>query len=128
MRRFARTRAVMKVARELHRPGTPGLGERLAALPRMLRARVRGEYDGLSWGRLAMLAGGVAYIVSPVDLVPELMLLAVGVIDDLGVAAWLVAALLVETDRFLDWERERRRVVPGQIVTPNGAPEPGAPG
>ena len=89
--------------------GGPPLGKRLAALPRMIRASVRGEYDGGK--RLGLMAAGLAYVVSPIDLVPEGLLLVFGLADDAVAVAWLAGAVLSETERFLEWERERDRVV-----------------
>lgn len=89
------------------RPGTPGVARRIGAIPRMIGATLRGEYDGRS--RLVMMAVSAAYIISPIDFVPEGMLMFVGLIDDAAVAAWFAGALLGETERFLDWERENAR-------------------
>jgi len=107
------------------KPGTPGVGRRIAAIPRMIGATMRGEYDGK--GRLAMMAVAAAYIVSPIDLVPEAIFLVFGLIDDAAVATFLAGALLDETERFLEWEKERARVVPGQVggyAGPRVAPPP----
>jgi uncharacterized membrane protein YkvA (DUF1232 family) len=102
------------------KPGTPGLGKRLAAFPRMVMATLRGEYDGKA--RLATLLLSGAYIVSPVDLVPEAALLLFGLIDDAAMAAFFAGALMDETERFLEWERQRDRVVPGHVVPPRVQP------
>lgn len=96
------------------KPGTPGLGRRLAAIPRMIGASMRGEYDGRS--RLGMMAVSAAYIVSPIDLVPEGALLLLGLIDDAAVAAWFAGALMDETERFLEWEKRRAKTIPGHVV------------
>ena len=100
------------------KPGTPGLGKRLAAIPRMITATMRGEYDGK--GRLAMMVLAGAYIVSPVDLVPELVLFILGLVDDAAVAVYFAGALMDETERFLEWEKARTRApyVPGYTVHP----------
>jgi Protein of unknown function (DUF1232) len=82
--------------------GGPSLGRRLGALPRMIRATLRGEYDGGT--RLALMALAGIYVVSPVDLVPEALLLVFGLVDDLVVVTWLAGATLAETERFLTWE------------------------
>lgn len=116
VRRRAAFAAIWRTIRASWRPGAPGLGERLAAVPRMLRARRRGEYEGLDLGRLLLMIGSVAYVISPIDLMPELFLFVFGVADDLVVATWAVGALLDETERFLAWERERARVIPGEAV------------
>ena len=87
------------------RPGSPALSERAAALPRMVRATLSGQYDGTSVVRLAAMAGAVAYIVSPVDLMPEGLFAVFGLADDAMVLSWLAANLVTETEDFLAWER-----------------------
>ncbi|NMH90290.1 DUF1232 domain-containing protein [Pseudonocardia bannensis] len=93
------------------RPGAPGLGDRLRALPRMLGGAVSGRYPEMTRGRLALFVLAVAYLVSPVDIVPEAVLALLGLADDAVVALWLGGAFLGETQRFLDWERSRAMIV-----------------
>ena len=100
----ALARALMSGAR-----GGPSLGKRLAALPRMLGATARGEYDGSM--RLLMLTAATAYVVSPSDVLPEAFLFVFGLADDAVMITWLAGAMLSETERFLEWEKERARVV-----------------
>ncbi|MDG4763844.1 YkvA family protein [Solwaraspora sp. WMMD406] len=94
--------------------GGPSLGRRISALPRMVRATMRGEYDGGL--RLALMTAAVAYVASPIDLVPEAFLLLLGLADDALVVTWLAGTVLAETERFLEWEARRDTVVPGQVV------------
>jgi uncharacterized membrane protein YkvA (DUF1232 family) len=94
-----------RAARIAMRPGGPSMGERLAAVPRLVSSAVRGRYAGITAGRLAMMAGALAYVVSPIDLVPEGALLMLGVLDDAVVLSWLAAALVSETESFIAWER-----------------------
>jgi uncharacterized membrane protein YkvA (DUF1232 family) len=96
--------------------GGPPLGKRLSAVPRMIRASARGEYDGGK--RLALMAAGLAYVVSPIDLVPEGLLLAFGLVDDAVAVTWLAGAVLSETERFLEWERGKHSVVDGHLGRP----------
>jgi uncharacterized membrane protein YkvA (DUF1232 family) len=100
----ALARALMSGAR-----GGPSIGARLAALPRMIRATARGDYDGSM--RLLMLTAATAYVVSPIDVVPEAFLFVFGLADDAVMITWLAGAVLSETQRFLEWEKERDRVV-----------------
>ncbi|MCA1782957.1 MAG: YkvA family protein [Dermatophilaceae bacterium] len=107
----ARSRVVLlttlyRATRIAMRPGSPSLLERLSSVPRMLSSTIAGRYGGVSVGRLAVMAGAVAYIISPIDLVPEGALLLFGVLDDAVVLSWLAAALVTETESFLTWERE----------------------
>jgi uncharacterized membrane protein YkvA (DUF1232 family) len=102
--RTAAFRALWRVLTAGSRGGPP-LGRRLAALPRMIRASLRGEYDG--GARLTLMTVAAAYVASPVDLVPEAFLLVFGLVDDAVVVTWLAGALLAETERFLTWEATR---------------------
>ena len=99
------------------RPGTPGIGRRLSAFPRMFRASMKGEYDG--GFRLLLMAAASLYIISPIDAVPEIVFLFVGLIDDAFVLTWLTGALLSETERFLEWEKMKGRgpsVIDAQVA------------
>jgi uncharacterized membrane protein YkvA (DUF1232 family) len=89
--------------------GGPSISKRLAALPRMLKATFKGQYDGGL--RMALMAGAAAYIISPIDLIPEAIFLVFGLADDAVMVAWLAGAVLVETERFLEWEKQRDRIV-----------------
>lgn len=93
-----------RAARIAMRPGGPGLATRLASIPRLVRSTLTGRYAGLTAGRLAMMAAAVAYIVSPLDLIPEGALLMLGTFDDAMVLGWLAAALVTATEDFLAWE------------------------
>ena len=100
----ALARALMSGSR-----GGPSLGKRLAALPRMIKATARGEYDGGL--RVAAMAAMTAYVVSPIDVIPEAFVLVFGLADDALMITWLAGTVLSETERFLEWEKERARVV-----------------
>ncbi|MEQ3554446.1 DUF1232 domain-containing protein [Pseudonocardia nematodicida] len=88
------------------RPGEPGPAERLRAVPAMAGDAWRGTYPGLGKGRMALFLLALAYLVSPVDVVPEALLGLLGLTDDAVVAMWLGGAVLVEADRYLGWRRE----------------------
>ncbi|MEV4757455.1 YkvA family protein [Micromonospora sp. NPDC049559] len=94
--------------------GGPPLGRRLAAIPRMIKATLRREYDGGL--RLAMMVAATAYVASPIDLAPELFLAVFGLADDALMITWLAGSVLSETERFLEWERRRESVIPGHVV------------
>lgn len=89
--------------------GGPSVSKRLAALPRMLRATAKGQYDGGM--RVALMAAATAYVISPFDFIPEAIFLVFGLADDAVMIAWLAGAVLAETERFLEWEKQRDRIV-----------------
>jgi uncharacterized membrane protein YkvA (DUF1232 family) len=80
---------------------------------------VRGEYRGTTTGKLFLVAAAAAYVLSPVDLVPEAFLTLFGLADDAMVATWIAATVVNETDAFLAWER---------AGAATGGPAPGARG
>jgi uncharacterized membrane protein YkvA (DUF1232 family) len=70
----------------------------------MVGDALSGRYAALGRSRLAMLGLALAYIVSPVDFVPEALVPLLGLADDGVVALWLAGAFLAETDRYLAWD------------------------
>lgn len=106
-RRLNAFRALWRAVSAGRRPGSPGIGERFRALPKLLRETVKGTYDGMGRGRLGMIALGLVYIVSPVDVLPEIVLTVLGLGDDVVVAAWLAGTFLDETERYLDWNKRK---------------------
>jgi uncharacterized membrane protein YkvA (DUF1232 family) len=108
--RWGALRTIASALRTALRPGTPSMGERAASVPRLVRATFRGEYTGTSRGRLLMIVAALGYVVSPIDVVPEAFLSVLGLADDAVVASWIAAALVNETESFLQWERTGGRV------------------
>src|SRR5215207_3844956 len=47
--------------------------ERARALPRLLRAAREGAYTGLPRSRMALWGVAVVYLISPIDVLPELL-------------------------------------------------------
>jgi uncharacterized membrane protein YkvA (DUF1232 family) len=90
------------------------LAERMSAMPRMVAATLRGRYDGFA--RLMMITAATAYVVSPVDMVPEAFFLLFGLADDVVIVGWIAGALLSETDRFLMWENGGKAPVRGTVI------------
>ncbi|MFI9595665.1 YkvA family protein [Nonomuraea sp. NPDC052265] len=111
MAKAARAAAAWRTYREVTKPGTPGMMTRVRAIPRMIGAVTRGRYDGMGKGKLALMALGVVYILSPIDVIPDFLVL-IGVADDFGVFLWLIASLLGESGRYVEHER---RTIQGRL-------------
>ena len=89
----------------------------MASVPRLVRATVRGEYAGTTRGRLRALVAALLYVVSPIDLVPEMFLPILGLGDDALVIGWITARVINETESFLTWEHNRDRTVRGHVIS-----------
>lgn len=104
MAKTARAAAAWRTYREVTKPGSPKLMTRLRAIPRMVGSVMRGDYAGMGKGKLALFGLGVVYLVSPIDVIPD-FLMVIGVADDFGVFLWLMASLLGESGRYVQHER-----------------------
>ncbi|SHF42250.1 Uncharacterized membrane protein YkvA, DUF1232 family [Modicisalibacter ilicicola DSM 19980] len=86
------------------------LKNRAGALSRMGRALrlfvpmcadvVSGRYRPVPWSAFGWMTLAFVYLVSPLDLIPEALLL-IGVVDDVVIVGWL----LTKVDRALDGYR-----------------------
>ena len=132
-------RSLVTALRVSTRAGSPGILERLAALPRLTLATALGRYTGTSVKRLLILAGAVLYVVSPVDLMPEGLLGVFGLGDDAVVITWIAVAVVNETEAFLAWEHDRPRssrswwrphgdVIHGEVIPATSPAEAGRSG
>ena len=77
--------AVFTALRLATRPGGPSLWARVSALPRLVRATAKGAYQDTPASQLALMVGALAYLITPVDLMPEALLGPFGLLDDRGV-------------------------------------------
>jgi len=106
-------RSAWGLYRETRRPGAPGLGSRVLALPRLVRDVLRHRYPGVGPGKLLLLLAltGV-YLLSPLDAIPDVIPL-LGWTDDTAVLLWFLTGLTRESGRYVEWSR--------QAVGPEGA-------
>ncbi|MFI6095365.1 YkvA family protein [Lentzea sp. NPDC051213] len=99
--------------RALKGPGPVGNPiQRAKALPRLWKVWRSGKYPELPRSQVVLWAVGLLYLVSPIDLVPEL-LPVIGVTDDAGVLVWLLSSLSVASGSFLRWEKDHGDPSPG---------------
>lgn len=113
---WSAVRQVASAVKAASAPGAPSVGVRMAAVPRMIKASIAGDYDGVSPVHLAALAAAAAYVVSPVDLLPEALMSVLGLADDAIVLAWFASSLVHDTDDFLAWEKNRSSTVRSHTV------------
>ena len=85
-------------------------------MPRLIGAVLSGRWRGVGGGRLGLMGLAVLYVLSPIDLVPEGLLLAVGLVDDAVVLSWLAGSVLDATERFIAWEQVRPQIIDGGTV------------
>jgi uncharacterized membrane protein YkvA (DUF1232 family) len=72
-------------------------------LVRLVVAYARGNYREIPTDSLALVVGGLLYVVSPLDLIPDAVPV-VGFMDDAVVVGWVIKAVREELDAFRAWE------------------------
>lgn len=70
---------------------------------RMLKAWTKGNYPVKGMDMLLPVIG-LIYVISPIDLLPEILIPFVGTLDDLAVLTFVIPKLMKEVDKFLLWE------------------------
>lgn len=101
---------VLRSRRKRAQRGPSPLGnpiQRAKALPRLWKTWRSGRYPELPRSQVVLWAVALVYLVSPIDLVPEL-LPVIGVTDDAGVLVWLLSSLSIASGAFLRWEQDHR--------------------
>ena len=82
--------------------GRHPLSQRLVAVVPMLRDTLTGRWAGAPKGRVLGGLAGLLYVISPLDILPEMLLGPFGLGDDVALAAVAVAALLSSAEEWLD--------------------------
>ena len=77
-----------------------------SALWRMVACYARREYTSIPWASAAAACGAIAYVLAPIDALPD-FLPGIGMLDDAVVVSAVVSALSVDIARFLAWERQQ---------------------
>ena len=93
--------------------------EDLMTLVELLKAYATGEYRDVPRKSLLLVAAGILYFVTPIDVIPD-FLLGFGYLDDLTVLTYVIGIVRDEIERF------RTRPILSTTETISGAIEPGS--
>ena len=100
---------------------TPGtldqIRDDLSTLVQLVRAYASGTYRDVPRSSLLLIAAGVLYFVSPLDLIPD-VLIGVGFLDDFTVLTYVIRIVRGEIERFRRQTTLRDVVPQGQDVEP----------
>lgn len=79
-----------------------GVLEEAKLLLDFVRDFCNGKYRDVSWPTVATLTAALAYLISPLDLVPD-FIFGVGLLDDAAVIALVVKQFRNELERYREW-------------------------
>ena len=80
-----------------------GFIQKVPVIWRMVKMWRKGAYPTNAIDMILPLLG-ILYVVSPIDLIPEIAVPFIGSLDDLAVLALIIPKLMKEVDKFLLWE------------------------
>ena len=80
-----------------------GLFDNIRTAYEMVSDSVTGKYKGVSKGTRALLAGGLAYLALPIDLVPDFIPVA-GWLDDAAVLGWIFTRCADEFKKYKEFK------------------------
>ena len=67
-----------------------------------------GDYKNVPWKLLASLGFAVAYLVSPLDIVPDFIPI-LGFVDDAMVFSLVISSFQEELDEYKQWKKQQRK-------------------
>jgi uncharacterized membrane protein YkvA (DUF1232 family) len=88
----------IKINKWLQQKGSPKWGEYIILAPDLFHLMVRLSLDPeVPAAQKAKLAAAIAYFISPIDLMPEIILGPIGLLDDIAVATYVLHSVLEHT-------------------------------
>jgi uncharacterized membrane protein YkvA (DUF1232 family) len=78
----------------------------LTAMIRLIRAYWKNEYRAIPWQSMVSIIAAVAYFVSPIDIIPD-VIPVVGYLDDAFVIALVLKSVKGDLDKFMRWESKQ---------------------
>lgn len=67
-----------------------------------------GNYTAVPWKLIASIGFAVAYLVSPLDIIPDFIPL-LGFVDDAAVFALVVSSFQSELDNYQEWKKQQKK-------------------
>jgi uncharacterized membrane protein YkvA (DUF1232 family) len=77
------------------------------AMLRLMRAYYKGTYREIPWSTMVIIIAAVAYVVNPLDLIPD-VLVGVGLLDDASIIAFALRSVKDSLDAFMQWEASQQ--------------------
>ncbi len=93
---------VDQVSKYVSKKGLQDVKSELNELVNFVKNVVKGEYKGYSKSNMLLAVAALIYVVSPLDIVPDL-LVGLGFLDDVAIVAWAINKLGEEIEKYKQW-------------------------
>jgi uncharacterized membrane protein YkvA (DUF1232 family) len=80
--------------------------EKFFVIGRLFKAYTLGKYRTIPWKPLLIITAAMIYFVSPIDLIPD-VLVGVGFTDDFAILLSVYSAASDELNKFITWEKSQ---------------------
>ena len=99
-----------QLAAYMQKGGLKKVQEDLKLLSDYVGDIIHGRYKEYSTKALVLAVASIAYVVSPLDLIPDVFL-GVGFLDDVAIVTWALGQLTSELQKFKIWKNKNLDIV-----------------
>lgn len=103
----AMTKLALTAGVYLRKNGLKSVSEYLTLMVNYVKDVATGRYKGYSKTHLTLIVAAILYVVSPLDVIPD-FLIVVGLIDDAAIIAWVFNEIGKELDKYKEVSGENR--------------------
>lgn len=93
---------VAALTKYLKKGGLAKVKDDLTVLAGYIGDVTHGRYKEFSGSSLSLAVAAILYVVSPLDIVPDI--LPLGFVDDISIVTWAVSRLSAELDKYREWK------------------------
>ena len=86
----------------ISKKGLVQVKEKLVMMASYLTDIANGNYKEYDGKKLLVVAGAIIYVITPIDLLPDLI--PPGLIDDISIVVWAMKEAAEELTRYLQWK------------------------
>ncbi len=90
----------------------PKVGNTLAMVPiliSLVRSYIRGEYTTIPMGTIIAVVSALLYVLTPIDLIPD-VIVGAGFVDDALVVATCLKLVKSDVDEYQKWRKENNKM------------------
>lgn len=103
----AMTKLALTAGVYLRKNGLKSVSEYLTLMVNYVKDVATGRYKGYSKTHLTLIVAAILYVVSPLDVIPDFLIVA-GLIDDAAIIAWVFNEIGKELDKYKEVSGENR--------------------
>lgn len=103
----AMTKLALTAGVYLRKNGLKSVSEYLTLMVNYVKDVATGRYKGYSKTHLTLIVAAILYVVSPLDVIPDFLIVA-GLVDDAAIIAWVFNEIGKELDKYKEVSGENR--------------------